>query len=505
MENNEGKKVIKISLKSFIAIAAATVVVLFVGINIYANSLGKPNIISSIKALIEHEPEINIKLNNYVESEIGVSFYYPEEWTGLDNNHGSGAVGVWLAPESNEKHVENVHFWISMVSEDNNLSPREYAQKNEISNNKIKEGTISVENNEGYYIENKKYITENSSTYECLETVIYVKANSMMYKIQFSGDKELYNQYYGIFEKMLETVKFSEPKYIEETANNNSGDIELTSAYEKYKNLKWLFKDEKKTEFEFGGDKITIENGKVYIQNAQEHKIQVDIIEGTAKYLTGYGTQTLEKIYVITKEGDIWESEYNQKGMDAAFKKLYFNGKVIDMTNGDYTNREVEPPYFLLSTGELINKEGSKYEELEGDFVKSFGWNGCLFYVSSDNTISYYDYKSREYVKIKDLNGNDLKMKDAFIQWSSAYNNIVEENGGIERVFIVKQNGELVYFDGYEKFEVKRYEQAKGKIVKEISEEKEEVEYGGQIKNTRVKFTDGTELLIKDANENYFE
>lgn len=59
VENNE-KKVIKISLGTFIAIAASLVIVGFVGINIYANSLGKPNIISGIQALVKNEPEVNV-------------------------------------------------------------------------------------------------------------------------------------------------------------------------------------------------------------------------------------------------------------------------------------------------------------------------------------------------------------------------------------------------------------------------------------------------------------
>lgn len=53
------RKVIKISLGTFIAIAASLVIVGFIGINIYANSLGKPNIISGIQALLKDEPEVN--------------------------------------------------------------------------------------------------------------------------------------------------------------------------------------------------------------------------------------------------------------------------------------------------------------------------------------------------------------------------------------------------------------------------------------------------------------
>ena len=58
LENNE-KKAIKISFNTFLAIAASLVIVGFVGVNIYANSLGKPNIISGIQALIRKEEKEN--------------------------------------------------------------------------------------------------------------------------------------------------------------------------------------------------------------------------------------------------------------------------------------------------------------------------------------------------------------------------------------------------------------------------------------------------------------
>ena len=58
LENNE-KKIIKISFNKFLAIAACLVIVGFVGVNIYANSLGKPNIISGIQALIRKDEKEN--------------------------------------------------------------------------------------------------------------------------------------------------------------------------------------------------------------------------------------------------------------------------------------------------------------------------------------------------------------------------------------------------------------------------------------------------------------
>lgn len=288
-----------------------------------------------------------------------------------------------------------------------------------------------------------------------------------------------------------------------ETPKNNIEE-DHSVAYEKYDDLYWVFKDgEELTKLEWRNSKLTIENGNVYLNN-EEGKQKVNAINGTAKDLTGWGEQTLERVYIMTEEGTIWKSYVEEDKLNSDFERVNIEETIIDMTNGNSSIREIEPPYFLLSTGELINEEGSNYEELDGGFTKSFGWNGCLFYISADDTISYYDYENRKYIKIKDYDGNILKMKYAFIQWSSIYNNIVEENGGVERVFIVNQNGELVYFDGYEDFQVKKYKEANGKIVKETREEKQEIEYGGQIINTIIEFTDGTELILKDANENYF-
>lgn len=490
LENNEGKKVIKISFNKFLAIAASVAIVGALGTILCVKKPWENKSKLDIQAEQKDEPKVpEIILDKEWEKD-NIKLKYPSDWDLIENEVYAEPT-VLKAPGDNND--EKAKLYITINENTGNRSAKEIIKEATnpdygVPTKTISEGEKDIESVKAYY-KTQSMSYDDGSNWNST-TIILIK-DIFMYEFRFTGIEDEYNSYYPVFDKILDSVEF----------------INLTSAYDNYKDLKWMFKDEKKTEFEFDGDKITIENGRVYLKKRQQDKMQVDVIEGRAKYLTGYGTQTLEKIYIITEEGYIWKSDYDRegKGIDAAFKKINLNGKVIDMTNGDYTKREIEPPYFLLSTGKLVNEEGSQYEELERDFVKSFGWNGCLFYVGSDNTISYYNYKTREYIKIKDLNGQDLKMRDAFIQWSSIYNNIVEENGGVERVFIVKQNGELVYFDGYEKFEVKIYEKAKGKIIKEINEEKEEVEYGGQIRHIRVKFTDGTELLIKDANENYFE
>ena len=95
-------------------------------------------------------------------------------------------------------------------------------------------------------------------------------------------------------------------------------------------------------------------------------------------------------------------------------------------------------------------------------------------------------------------------MKDAFVQWSSTHNNLVDETGGAERFIILTEDNKLLYFDGYENITAKKYTAANNKAVKSITEETQNVEYGGHIKNIRVIFTDETDLLIKDAHRNFF-
>lgn len=56
IENNENK-VIKISFNKFLGIAAVIVMVLFVGINTFAYKINKPNLISTIEALIKKDDE----------------------------------------------------------------------------------------------------------------------------------------------------------------------------------------------------------------------------------------------------------------------------------------------------------------------------------------------------------------------------------------------------------------------------------------------------------------
>lgn len=319
---------------------------------------------------------------------------------------------------------------------------------------------------------------------------------------------------YFYYNFVLDTDESSNDIQNDVTVNTTTGDNTensentFESIYAKYEDLHWLFDDNNATEIEFINKKIVLENGIAYLEENNTRKT-IDSIEGKAKNITMWGEQTLERVYVLTEDGKVWvsicsDSGEKSDGLNDIFKNVNIQGTVINMTNGNSALRIVEPPYFLLSTGELINEKGSSYDELDGNFINSFGNSYTQIYVGSDNTISYYNDTTRTYSKIKDENGNLVKMKDAFVQWSSIYSNIVAESGGDDRLIILTEDDKLLYFDGYENITAKKYTAANNKTVKSVTEETQNVEYGGHIKNIRVLFTDETDLLIKDAHRNFF-
>lgn len=371
------------------------------------------------------------------------------------------------------------------------------------NNNELKDLFINAtftKNKGGDNVENKKTLKVSLGTVICIFIIflLIIVIGGMYFYYNFVLDTdELSNNVQN------DTVNTA----IENNTENNNNTVDLEAIYAKYKNLYWLF-DENSTEIEFSNNKIVIENGIAYLEKNNTRK-KIDSIEGKVKYITMWGEQTLERVYVLTEDGKVWvsicsDSGEKSDGLNDIFQRVNIQGTVINITNGNPTVRITEPPYFLLSTGELINEKGSNYNELDGNFINSFGSVFTQIYVGSDNTISYYNDTTRTYIKIKDENGNLVKMKDAFVQWSSTHNNLVDETGGAERFIILTEDNKLLYFDGYENITAKKYTAANNKTVKSITEETQNVEYGGHIKNIRVIFTDETDLLIKDAHRNFF-
>ena len=300
---------------------------------------------------------------------------------------------------------------------------------------------------------------------------------------------------------------------LEQNNATNEGKIEIKdneenqtekSPYEKYEGLYWQFKDSvtDTTKFEWNDKKIQIENGVAYLYNGNS-KTPINSIEGKAKSINMWGEQTLDRLYILTEEGTIWKS-ICLGDLNSNFVKVNMNEKVLDMTNGNSAIRVIEPPYFLLANGKLVNEEGSLYEDLDGNFIKSLGNADEQVFIKADNTMYTYDYQTKKYTQIKDENNYSVKMKDAFVQWSSTHNNLVQETGGYERIFVITEDNKLFYFDGYTNVVAKEYKETAGKTIKNAVEEKQELANGGHITNVRITFTDGTEKILKDAQRNFF-
>ncbi len=221
-------------------------------------------------------------------------------------------------------------------------------------------------------------------------------------------------------------------------------------AYEKYKDLYWLFgDDEYNTEIEFLGSKIVVEDGVAFLEEDGTKK-KIETIEGKVKYITMQVEQTLESVYALTDDGKIWmsvcsETREKSDGFNDIFENINIQGRVINMTNGDAATRITEPPYFLLSTGELINAEGSSYEELEGNFKESFGSIEGYIFISQDNKIAYYNDVTRKYVTIKDENGNDVIIKEGFTQTSTSANDLAEMRRRYENIYCNKERGIIIF------------------------------------------------------------
>ena len=336
-------------------------------------------------------------------------------------------------------------------------------------------------------------ITKGNNSYEFNDIAFYYDTASILHfeNGAFEGQLALKDN------KEVALYILSEKQQVKENKNNKSTDSKI---YEKYENadVYWLFRESAKREYVWQGDKIEIKDDKLYVKGNLVN------IEGTPYAFITWGDQTLERIYVLTNEGTVWKLLMEGKGekVNSSFEKVNIAGKVIDMTNGNRNTRVTEPPYFLLETGELVNEAGEKYERLDGGFVNSFGNEYDRIYVKSDNSLAYFDTDKRQYVTIKDENGNVIKMKNAYVQWTSFDGAIAD--GASERLFVVTEEGKLMYFDGYNTDKAKEYEKAKNKIVKGTRERKEEVEYS-TITFRIIEFTDGTELELQDTTENFMQ
>lgn len=272
-----------------------------------------------------------------------------------------------------------------------------------------------------------------------------------------------------------------------------------------YEGLVWLFNGS--TEIESVDEKMVIGDGKVYIEKAGEQK-EITSIIGNVRDITTWGEQAIERVYAITEDGEIWESMCNDEVGNLFtdnFQKLEFSMKVINMTNGDPTTRAVEPPYFLLESGDLVNKDGDAYDKLDEGYVGSFGDdNSTRTYISDDAIMAYYDEETKEYIPLTDEEDFYIVIKDAFLQKPSERNNVTSDEVGKERLYVVDIEGILYYYDfkddNTDRKNLKKYEPNEERKVQVIDETKE-TDASGEYTNIKLKFDNGETLEFVDVTK----
>lgn len=322
---------------------------------------------------------------------------------------------------------------------------------------------------------------------------------AIMQNIFFQNNKDKKEENKEPVEKM-EPVIIDYSQYIDTTP-----EAIMKNAEWMYEGLVWLFEDSK--EIESTDEKMFIGDGKVYIEKAEEQK-EITSITGNVRDITTWGEQAIERVYAITEDGEIWESICNaEEGrvFSDNFKKLEFSMKVINMTNGDPTTRAIEPPYFLLESGDLINKDGDTYDKLDEGYVGSFGDDdGTRTYISDDAIMAYYDEETKEYIPLTDEEDFYIIVKDAFLQKPSERNNVTSDEIGKERLYVIDQEGILYYYDfkgnNSDRKSLKRYEPDEGRKVQVIDEIKQ-TDAAGEYTNIKLKFDKGETLEFIDVTK----
>lgn len=272
----------------------------------------------------------------------------------------------------------------------------------------------------------------------------------------------------------------------------------LKDPYENYKDLEWEC-NEKATKLNVGTSENYIIEDKVLYFERDGKKNKINSITDTPKYISSFTTNRISQVNVLTEEGTIWRlGRINQNDDDAdsllfdgkidEFRKVDFKDKVINITYGDLFYINYQGYYYLLENGDLIDDRGISYDYLKGDFIESIGESiQSQIFISSDNTISYFD---AEYIKIKNEKDAILKAKAIFMQYDDNY---------ILKTFIVDENDILYYIDDF----FYNVENIVAKKYNDISDEQVKTTVYDNTNKLTIIFKDNKELILEGIIDAY--
>lgn len=302
-------------------------------------------------------------------------------------------------------------------------------------------------------------------------------------------------------------------KDVTNNTNNSTQNVEqktteqkIADAYKKWEGMSWI--SQRVVDKTNGRNGFIVENNELICIYANLGK--VPFTYGTPLYAYGLfnGGMVLGGI-VVTKEGKayIYASDWYgfNKLEDIIFKEIKINGKVIDMTLGpDYAIPSIYP-YFLTEDGNLYNKDGKTFEEVNGNHIIRYGdyHNIGYFYINKDNTLEYElskedvqiytDYQEGK-VLIKDTNGNNIKVKSIF-----ATENYINNYYFVYKFYVLDTDNKLLEFSSETKFIAKESDLSIGKKVASISytyDQNTRIYENKNYNKAYVTFEDGTKITI---------
>ena len=371
MKNNE-KKTIKVSFNAFLVIVISLVIVGFMGVSIYAKSLGKPNIISAIQARMKSEKKENTDEVN------------GDQKQNIDLDNSNNELDNETAKQIFEKGASKIR---KLQYEE--LIKTEY----EISGNFIEKeinGKTYVKTNEKYETVKQKYgelftdkALENvlAKRFANVDGILYVsyggatgwditnvevekineKDGELTYKASYNnmgidgsvGNKKQTCEFK--LKKVDEEYKISETNYCnlgqEENTNQNNNNNELDNETAKQifekgasKIRKLQYEELIKTEYEISGNFIEKEiNGKTYVKTNEKYETvkqkygelftdkalenvlakrfaNVDgILYVSYGGATGWDITNVEVEKINEKDGELtYKASYNNMGIDGS-------------------------------------------------------------------------------------------------------------------------------------------------------------------------------------------
>lgn len=239
----------------------------------------------------------------------------------------------------------------------------------------------------------------------------------------------------------------NDEKIEKEQINNNKNETNKEdnkiNPYEKYKNIKWC-------------DKSTS------IKNDMFLKIEGDNLEfnfdgkftkykmknGTPKSVTSYINGGIPIFFALTTNGEVYMLLQEGEDFSITGEELIDSlekYKIIDMTSSiDSVVRT--PIYFLTEEGKLIDFSGNSYEELNLDFVASFG-NFYPLYFDKQGNVCFRDNSYEDelvYITVKEDYNKNVVAKKVFWQFSTIHNNLSDEYMS-ERYTIITESNQLVF------------------------------------------------------------